>query len=134
MHPGEPQGWAAPGAGHQLMRSDVFCEFLWVHGWGGYHQGKPEMWISGAFASSVPHKFTRMTGRACQHSPGTGYVVSSGKGLSKKGAQEPQVGVIKPLPFPGDVTQALRRWEPSAEGSSSPTFCPCCAPSQHRPG
>lgn len=29
MSPGELQGWAVPGAGHQLTRSDVFSEFLW---------------------------------------------------------------------------------------------------------
>lgn len=96
-------------------------------------QGKLEMWISGAFASSVLHKFTRIAGSACRHSSATGSmlpVVSSGTGSSH--VQESQAGLIKPLLFPGDLTQALRRWEPCGEGSSSPTvsvpvtFCPCC--------
>lgn len=59
------------------------------------------MWISGAFASSVPHKFTRITGSACQHSSATGYVlavVSSGTASSQKVLKSHRL--VSPNPFP----------------------------------
>lgn len=62
------------------------------------------MWISGAFASSVLHKFTRIAGSAGLHSSATGYVlpvVSSGTGSSHKVLKSHRLVSLKPFSSQG---------------------------------